>query len=120
MFLHKHFLDGREVSVLEDVIRNLGYVLRTKRGTGSFLDNFGTSDIGFRTPEEMVVALTAEIRENVRLWEPRVEMIDVDEDWDDAGRRTRLVVRMRLRESHERLQVVVALPSGKLDVVPAK
>jgi hypothetical protein len=82
MFLYKNFLGGRDSSVMEDVIRNLSYVLRTKRGTGYFLEKFGTSDIGFRTPEEMVVALTSEIRENVRLWEPRVEVIDVDEDWD--------------------------------------
>jgi phage baseplate assembly protein W len=119
MFLYKNFLGGRETSELADVLRNLSYVLGTKRGTGYFLENFGTSDIGFRTPEEMVVALTSEIRENVRLWEPRVEIIDIDEDWDDAGRRTVLVVRMRLRGSKEGVHVVVDLAKRSFDVVAA-
>lgn len=117
MFLYKHFLGGGEVSEIDDVVRNLSNVLGTKRGTGYFLDNFGTSDIGFRTPEEMVVALTAEIRENVRLWEPRVEVIDVDEDWDDAGHRTKLVVRLRLRETSEPIHVVIDWPNRTFDVV---
>jgi phage baseplate assembly protein W len=119
MFLYKNFLGGRETSEIDDVLRNLSYVLGTKRGTGYFLENFGTSDIGFRTPEEMVVALTSEIRENVRLWEPRVEVIDVDEDWDDAGRRTKLVVRMRLRGGKEGVHVVVDLAKRSFDVVAA-
>ncbi len=119
MFLYKNFLGGHPTTELEDVVRNLSNVLGTKRGTGYFLPNFGTSDVGFRTPEEMVVALTAEIRENVRLWEPRVEVIDIDEDWDDAGKRTRLSVRMRLRASGEKLQVVVDLAKRTFDVVGA-
>ena len=120
MFLFKNFLGGHATSQLDDVIRNLSNVLGTKRGTGYFLTNFGTSDVGFRTPEEMVQALTAEIRENVRLWEPRVEMLDIDEDWDDAGKRTRLSVRMRLRDGGEKLQVVVDLAKRTFDVVSAR
>jgi phage baseplate assembly protein W len=117
MFLYKNFLDGHETSEIDDVVRNVSYVLRAKRGTGYFLESFGTSDIGFRTPEEMVVAITAEIRENIRLWEPRVEIVDVDEDWDEAGHRTRLVVRARMRDSDAKVQIRVDLPSGTFDVV---
>ena len=120
MFLYKNFLGGRDTSEIEDIIRNLSYILRTKRGTGYFMEKFGTSDIGFRTPEEMVVSLTSEIRENVRLWEPRVEVIDVDEDWDEAGRRTRLVVRMRMRNGGAKLRVQVDLPKGSFDVVAVR
>lgn len=117
MFLYRTFLNGQNTSEVDDIVRNLSNVLGTKRGTGYFLDNFGTSDIGFRTPEEMIVAVTAEIRENVRLWEPRVEIVDVDEDWDEAGRRTTLSVRMRLRESDAKIHVVVDLAKRTFDVV---
>jgi phage baseplate assembly protein W len=116
MFLRKHFLGGGPLADVDDVIENLRNVLGTRRGTGYFLPTFGVSDFGYRTPEEMVVTLTAEIRENLRLYEPRVEVVDVDEDWDDAGKRTKLVVRMRLRERDERLEVTVDLEKRSFDV----
>ena len=117
MFLAKHFLGGASTSELDDVIANLRNVLGTRRGTGYFLSSYGMSEPGFRTPEEMVIALSDELRENVRLYEPRVELIDVDEEWDDAGKRTSLVVRMRMRERTERLSVVIDLRNRSFDVV---
>src|SRR5262245_41858200 len=109
MFLYKHFVGGDHLSEMDDVIRNLNHVLRSKRETGYFLRNFGLNEVGFRTPEEMVTALTAELRENIRLYEPRVELIDIDEDYDDDGGRARLVVALRLRSAKEKLQIVFDL-----------
>lgn len=120
MFLHKHFLGGGKLTMLEEVMQNLRFIFSTRRGAGYFLDDFGISDIGFRTPEEMVVSLSAEIRESIRLYEPRVEVIDVDEDWDDAGKRSKLLVRLRVRDHDERLEVVVDLPNKRFDVRPRK
>lgn len=120
MFLHKRFLGGTELTELEDVLQNLRWILSTRRGAGYFLDNFGMSDVGFRTPEEFVVALTDELRENIRLYEPRVELVDVDEDWDDEGRRTKLLVRLRLRDTSDKLQVTIDLANKSFDVQPLK
>lgn len=116
MFLHKHFGDGGEISETDDIVRNLGHVLRTKRGCGYFLSSFGLSDAGYRTPEEMIMRLTAEIAENVRLYEPRVQMIDVDEEYDDGGNRARLVVRLRLRSKADKLGIVIDLRTNTFDV----
>ena len=117
MFLYKHFVGGQEgVTELDDIIRNLGVILRTKRGCGYFLDDFGLSDTGYRTPEEMVVAMTSEIQHNVRLYEPRVVLKDVDEEYDDTGHRTRLVVNLKMRDAAERLAIVIDLKENKLDV----
>lgn len=118
MFLYKHFIGGDETSELDDVIRNLGYVLRSRRGCGYFMPQFGLSDVGYRTPEELVTALRAEIAENVRLFEPRVQLLDVDEVYDDDGKRVRLVVNMRLREGSERLRLVVDLQRNSFDILP--
>ena len=120
MFLRKHFLGGGPVSELEDVVENLQRIVGSRRGAGYFLPSFGVSDIGFRTAEEMIVAVTDEIRENVRLYEPRVEMIEVDEDWDDVGRRTKLLVRLRLHAHGEKLEIVVDLKTKRFDGVPAE
>jgi predicted component of type VI protein secretion system len=116
MFLHKHFGDG-EVSEMEDIVRNLGHVLRTKRGAGYFLENFGLSDTGYRTPAEMVERLTREIAENVRLYEPRIVLLDVDEEYDDDGTRARLVVRFRLRSKSEHVGILFDFTKNAFDIV---
>lgn len=118
MFLRKHFLDGVELSLLEDVMQNLNWIFGTRRGSGYFLEDFGVSDVGFRTPAEMVVSMTNEIRQTIRLYEPRVEVVNVDEDWDDANNQPKLVVRLRLRERSEKLEVVVDLAKRSFDVRP--
>lgn len=120
MFLRKHFLGGGPISELDDIVENLQRIFGTQRGAGHFLSNFGVSDIGFRTAEEMIVAVTDEIRENVRLYEPRVELIEVDEDWDDVGKRTKLVVRVRPRDRDDKLEIVVDLKTKRFDVRPVK
>ena len=120
MFLYKHFVGGDRLSEMDDVIRNLNHVLRSKRETGYFLRNFGLNEIGFRTPEEMVTTLTAELRENIRLYEPRVELVDIDEDYDDDGARARLVVELRLRSAKEKLKIVFDLQKNTLDVLPVE
>ncbi len=119
MFLHKHFGGGEGwgEGELADVARNLAHVLGTRRGAGYFLKTFGLSDAGFRTPEESVTSLTAELRETIRLYEPRVELIDIDEDYDDEGERSRLVVALRMRDHGEPLRLVVDLASRSFDIV---
>lgn len=52
MFLRKHFLDGAELTLLEDIKQNLSWILSTWRGSGYSLEDFGVSDVGFRTPGE--------------------------------------------------------------------
>jgi phage baseplate assembly protein W len=120
MFLSKHFLGRRDLTVLDDVRENLQRIFSTRRGAGYFLDNFGVSDIGFRTPEELLLTLSAEIRENIRLYEPRVELTNIDEDWDEDGKRSKLVVLLRLRDHNDKLRVVVDLRGKTFDVEAVK
>ena len=118
MFLRKHFLDGATLSPLEDIMQNLRWIFSTRRGSGYFLEDFGVSDVGFRTPAEMVVATTSEIRHNIRMYEPRVEVIDIDEDWDEVTNQPKLIVRLRLRDQKEKLNIVVDLANRSFDVLP--
>jgi predicted component of type VI protein secretion system len=110
MFLSKHFL-GARVDDLEDIQRNLGFVLSSKRACGYFLTSFGLSEMTFRTPEEAVVRLSAEIEENIRLYEPRVALVKISEVYDDDGR-VKLIIRLRLRSKDETLRLVVDAKSG--------
>jgi predicted component of type VI protein secretion system len=115
MFLYKHFVRGPKTSLLDDITRNINYVLNTKRGYGYFLESFGLSDIGFRTTEEMVTLISAEIKENLRLYEPRVEVKGVDEVYEE-GKRPRLVVSLRLRGHDEKLELVVDMGARSFDI----
>ncbi|HET9953270.1 MAG TPA: GPW/gp25 family protein [Polyangiaceae bacterium] len=114
MFLSKHFL-GLPPNEEEDIRRNLDNVLSTKRGAGYFLSNFGLSDVAFRTPEEAVTALSRELEENIRLFEPRVELLKINEVYDDDGRRVRLVAVLRRRGTGATLRLLVNLADGSFD-----
>lgn len=117
--LFRKFLKGEE-TLQEDVQRNLGYLLRAKRGAASFHPQFGLSETGFRTAEEMLVRLGEEIRENIRLFEPRIELIDIEEDYDTADGRARLVVNCRLKDTQEPLTLVFSPQGRTLSVAPKK
>ncbi len=119
MFLHRKFLGGKPLSLADSVRANLRHVLGTRRGTGYFLRNFGLSEVGFKTPEHWVATLLVEVRENIRLYEPRVEIVRVEEDFDDDGQRSKIVVELALRGEGDRLDLVFDLQRGALDVVAA-
>jgi len=116
MFLYKHFVPGSSTSELDDIIRNLGFILVTKRGFGYFLESFGLTDAGFRTMEEMVTTMTRELEENIRLYEPRVQLVDIDEEYVDD--RARLLVNLRMRDSSEKLKLTVNLADRTFDIRP--
>ena len=117
MFLYKHFVGNREVSEMDDIVRNLGFVLSSKRGCGYFIESFGLTDTGFRTTAEMVMTMTRDIEENVRLYEQRVELIGIDEQYVDG--RARLVVNLRVRDRKEKLMLTVNLKNRTFDIKPA-
>jgi len=116
MFLYKHFVGGREISDVDDIGRNLGFIFSTKRGCGYFLESFGLTDTGFRTTAEMVATITREIEENVRLYEPRVELLGIDERY--TGGRARLIVHLRVRDGQETLTLTVNLADRTFDIHP--
>lgn len=118
MFLYKHFVGGPDVSEIDDIGRNLGFILSTKRGCSYFLDSFGLTDTGFRTMAEMVTTLTREIEENVRLYEQRVELTGIDERYTDG--RARLIVHLRVREGQEKLTLTVNLADRTFDIRPVE
>lgn len=117
MFLYKHFLstpDEANTDETEDILRNLGYILSSKRGCSHFRPLFGLSDVAFRTPEEAVTQISQEVLENVRLYEPRVRLIRVDEQYDDDGRRASLIVVLRPWSDEPDIHLRVDLQNGSV------
>jgi predicted component of type VI protein secretion system len=117
VFLHRHFVRDAPRTELEDVVRNLGYVLGAKEGCGSFLRGFGLSETGYRTPEQMLVDLSKELRVAIGSYEPRVEIVEIEEVYGDDGR-VSLAVHCRLRSTGERLGLAVDPASRAVEVQP--
>lgn len=107
MFLRRKFLGVRRYTELEDIRENLQAILTSKRGSSFFLETFGVTETGYRTPEEMITQLMREIQENIKLYEPRLKVVEIDEVYGDNGA-VRLEVQCALKSTSERLKIVMA------------
>lgn len=85
MFLQRHFLQ-RTTTELEDIEQNLSFVFRSKSGASYDFQKLGLPDIHFRTAEAAVNALKEAVPELVKRHETRLEVVRVDDDFDDDGR----------------------------------
>lgn len=112
MFLRRKFLGEAPVSESEAIEGDLVHLFATRRGTGCFLPNFGFTDTGYRTPTERVERLSAEIRENLRLFEPRLQVVEIDDRYQEDGN-VQLHVHCRVLSTQDRVQLVVG-PKGEL------
>ncbi|RKH12223.1 hypothetical protein D7Y13_23435 [Corallococcus praedator] len=112
-FLHRKFLGVMETP-REAVLRNLGHLLQAKRGAASLLPGFGLTETGFRSDAERVAGLSAEIRETLACYEPRVEVVEINEEPARAGGAPGLVVRLRLRGSLEPMELLLDPGSRRL------
>lgn len=89
-FLQKFQLRRAESTPALEIVKNLRYVLNTKREYGSFLDQFGISDYNlYRSREVIVGNIIREIKENIELYEPRVKVVDIYEVTSDVAFRIR-------------------------------
>lgn len=70
---------------VREVMNNLGRLLATQRGIGHLLPDFGFSQSGHWSVEGLIVHYSAELRENLARYEPRLELLDVEGDLGDEG-----------------------------------
>jgi phage baseplate assembly protein W len=117
-FLERKFLGAREDTLLDEVLKNVGYLLRAKRGAAWFRPEFGITETGFRTGEEMLLVLEKEIRENLAAFEPRVEVLEVSEEYEEDSQRPRLVVKCRLKGRDELLRLTLDPRTRDVSAVP--
>lgn len=118
MFLKRKFL-GQSTARdnIEDIVENLRAVLTTKRGCGHFLPDFGLTETGYRTSEEMVVELSRELRENIKRFEPRVKITEIDDEYDDLGK-VRLIVHCEIIQNGRRLAMALDPFNRTFEIAP--
>lgn len=108
-FLHRKFEGGKE-SQLEDILRNLHYILHSKRDASPFLADFGLSEPVHSSAEEALLRFSEELSSSIARYEPRVEVVEVEEVHERD--RPALAVQLRLRRTQELLALTVD-PRGR-------
>ncbi len=104
-FLYRKFVGGCE-SELEDIQRNLGYILGAKRDGSAYFPDFGLSEPTHVTLEEALSQYACELRQTIGRYEPRVVVGEIDEVYSDDGR-VSLQMGLTLRRTGERLDLAI-------------
>lgn len=115
MFLRRKFLGGTQRDELDAIRDNLHHVLSARRGTGFFLPTFGVTESGCRTPAETIERLSAEIRENLALYEPRLCVQEIQDHFNEDGS-VRISVHCRVTSSDQRVQIVMGTKGQLLQI----
>lgn len=102
-FLYRAFQGGEE-SLLEDIVRNLGYVLSAKRGASDYLPYFGLSEPIHGSPEAAVEAFSKEVRSTIQRYEPRVTVLEIE---TMSEGRPKLVVQLELKSTGEAMTLAI-------------
>jgi predicted component of type VI protein secretion system len=116
-FLHRKFLGVTETP-REAVLRNLGHLLQAKRGAASLLPGFGLTETGFRSDAERVAGLSSEVRETLARYEPRVEVLEIEEAPAPEGGAPGLLVSLVFRDTREAVDLLLEPGSGRLTERP--
>lgn len=96
---------------VRDVVANLSLLLATKRGVGHVLPDFGFSRSGHWSVEGTITEYSAELRENVARYEPRLHLLEVDGELGDDDR-PELVIEARIDGVEAVWTLVIDLGTG--------
>jgi len=105
MFLERKFMSPSERRAVTEaaartglpapvqaVVHNLERVLSAERGIGHVLPDYGLSRSGHWSVEGLLTHATAQLRETLPRYEPRLAIDDIETDLDDDGRPLVLVL----------------------------
>ena len=91
---------------LKSIVDNLNNILNTKRDYGSFLVNFGISDLSEYTSREFIsVAVKEEVKQNIELYEPRVKLVDIVMEENDDPFVISLRINCIVRDLSQTIQI---------------
>lgn len=92
---------------LDSIIKNLQNVLNTRRGYGSVLNEFGIRDLNEYSSKEILSgAVMEEVKENIRRFEPRVELVDIKIEEDDNPFKLSFKIECRLKSDPKALRMI--------------
>jgi type VI secretion system lysozyme-like protein len=105
-FSRKPELRAQEVD-LNGIISNLNNILNTRKEYGSFLSDFGIRDMNeFISRDHIALAVMKEVEDNIRKFEPRVELIKITRIDDNNPLRLSFQIECRLRNTSQSIHMV--------------
>ena len=107
MLLWKFEASKKPYSTIEDLIRNLNWVLNSKKGFSHFVREFGIGDYNaYQNRQKVIETILEEIKKNFQLFEPRVELIDIRQLESDLSYYLKFEIRCRILESDRPIYVI--------------
>ncbi len=120
MFLRRKFPQSKQAqsqSEMADVLNNLNVLLNARRGAGSFDECFGLDTTAYRSHAEAAEILQRQVRENIEEYEPRLNVLSIEEEYNDEGKPF-IEVLCELRSSGEVLKIKSSTDRGKFETMP--
>jgi len=102
------FNERRKVSKTNhgSIVQNLNHILNSKRGYGSFLENYGIRDLNaFYNKEDISKAVVQDVLENIERFEKRVEVLDIQHKKSNSIFQLSFAIECRIHASHESLNM---------------
>lgn len=82
---------------IQDIMKNLRCILNTKKDYGSMLPSLGIGDYNAHHSRSLIIdTIIKEIQENIRLYEPRVHLIEIKEVSSQASFRIRFELKCEI------------------------
>lgn len=104
----RKFRHRKEGGELQAIVDNLNHVLNTRKSFGSFLPTFGIGDYNaYKSRHKIVETIIEEIKENIRLYEPRVKLEHIAEVDSDSPFRLRFQVKCVFLDGAKPIYIVL-------------
>lgn len=92
---------------IEDIVDNLNHILNTKKDYGAPLGNLGMNDLSaYTSKEDVAIRIIEDIRTNVAEFEPRLEVVAIEQVNNDNPLYLSFRLHCRLRNRKEEMEVV--------------
>ncbi|MEN6465515.1 MAG: type VI secretion system baseplate subunit TssE [Syntrophaceae bacterium] len=86
------------------IVENLNRILNTKRGYGSFVKDFGISDLNEYTSRDVLVkVIMQEVKDNIECYEPRLQIEEITVEDNNDPFRISFSIRCYLKETRQAL-----------------
>jgi type VI secretion system protein len=117
VFLRKFRRRLGRTGTIEAVVENLNNILNTKKGYGSFVREMGIGDWNeYRSRDKIIGTIIEEIKENVRLFEPRVSLNEIEEVDSGSPFRIRFEVQCVFNEGARPIFIVLDSQQDRVSV----
>jgi len=95
---------GSSSDDLHKIVEHLNNILNTKKGYGSFLEDFGIRDLNEYTSRDVLIkAIMQEVKHNIECYEPRLQIEEITVEENNDPFRISFSIKCFLKENKKAL-----------------